>query len=194
MKYARTLEARAWGVEIFAQQAQAARARGVAVAQLDLERDAFPWESAYFEVAIANQVFEHLKNVCLPLAEIWRTLRPGGWFIASVPNLASLHNRVLLALGIQPTSIRALGPHVRGYTHREIQALVRLGGAFEIERSMGVGFYPIPARWSALMCVLWPAASHTTVVVSRKSGAVAAAPWLAWLEGERSKAAQTSWK
>src|SRR6058998_2525147 len=61
--------------------------------------------------AYGIQVFEHLKNVWLPMSEIARVLCAGGHLVFSVPNLASLHNRALLAFGRQPTSIRTFGPH-----------------------------------------------------------------------------------
>ena len=86
------------------------------------------------DVVISNQVFEHLKNVWRPMSEIGRVLREGGWLVLSVPNLASLHNRVLLALGRQPTSIRTLGPHVRGYTLGEMSRFVGLEGMLRVER------------------------------------------------------------
>jgi hypothetical protein len=121
-------------------------------------------------------VLEHVKNVWLPLSESWRVLRPGGWLIVSVPNLASLHNRVLLGLGRQPTSIRTLGPHVRGFTFREIRHVIGLEGAFEVTKAIGVGFYPLPTRLAGRPARLWAGASHTSVIVARRN-AGGEAPW-----------------
>src|SRR5205823_11009821 len=104
------------GIEVFDGPARVAEERGIDVARRDLERETFPWPDAAFDVVVANQVFEHLKNIWLPLSEAYRVLKAGGHLVVSVPNLASLHNRVLLAFGRQPTSIHTLGPHVRGYT------------------------------------------------------------------------------
>ena len=107
------------------QSTPAARPRlhGLSVEQvrLDLETAKFPWPDASVDVIVCNQVFEHLKNIWLPMSEIHRVLAPGGWLLLSVPNLGSLHNRMMLGLGLQPTSIRTLGPHVRGYTAHEIR-------------------------------------------------------------------------
>jgi SAM-dependent methyltransferase len=161
---ARTLQ----GVEIFAGPAEEASARGVDVARIDLERERLPLEDASVDVVICNQVLEHLKNIWLPMSEMHRVLRRDGHAVLSVPNLASLHNRALLALGRQPTSIRVLGPHIRGYAFREFCDLVALGGAYEIERKLAVGFYPLPSRLSRPVARLWPGAGHSTVVVARK--------------------------
>jgi SAM-dependent methyltransferase len=190
--YARRLRCPAFGIEIFEAQAREAEARGVQVARLDLEAEPFPWADASMGVVVSNQVFEHLKNVWRPMSEAYRVLRPGGWLVLSVPNLASLHNRALLGLGRQPTSIRTLGPHVRGYTFGEIQRFVALEGAFRVVRAVGVGFYPLPVPAANLPARLWPGASHTTVLLARKQPNLPEPPWVAWYRREREAGLQSS--
>jgi SAM-dependent methyltransferase len=177
------------GVEVYEGPAAEAEARGLEVARVDLEAGRFPWEDGSVDVVVCNQVLEHLKNIWLPMTEMHRVLRPGGHAVLSVPNLASLHNRVLLALGRQPTSIRVLGPHVRGYAFREFRDLVALGGAYEVQRALTAGFYPLPARFSRPFSSLWTGAGHTTIVLARKT--TAAPPWLAYIEGEVEGGMQT---
>ena len=188
--YAETLGCAACGIEVFADQAARARARGIEVAELDLERDRFPWPDGSIDVVVVNQVFEHLKNIWLPMSECWRVLRRDGLAVLSVPNLASLHNRALLLLGRQPTSIRTFGPHVRGYTFGEFRHLVTAGDAYRIDRARGVGFYPLPAAATGPLCALWPGASHTTLIVARKTRE-GAAPWNEHLTRELGQGMQT---
>jgi SAM-dependent methyltransferase len=145
-RYAAATGARPSGIELFPGPAAAAAERGVEVVRVDLERDPFPFPDQMFDVVVVNQVLEHLKNVWLPLAECYRVLAVGGLLVASVPNLASLHNRALLAVGAQPTSIRVRGPHVRGYTATEFGDLLALGGVLRVEHVEGVGFHPLPPR------------------------------------------------
>lgn len=191
-RYARRIGARPRGIEIFDAQARAAEARGIEVARLDLESECFPWGDASVDLVVSNQVFEHLKNVWRPMSEIHRVLRPGGWLVISVPNLASLHNRVLLALGRQPTSIRTLGPHVRGYTFGEIRRFIALDGAFRVVRAAGAGFYPFPAPFSRPFAAVWPGASHTSVVLARRAEGAGEAPWAAWYRAERAGGLQSA--
>jgi SAM-dependent methyltransferase len=179
------------GVEIFDAPARQAEARGIDVARLDLEHDAFPWPTASFDVVVSNQVFEHLKNIWLPLSEAYRVLKPGGNLVISVPNLASLHNRVLLAFGRQPTSIRTFGPHVRGYTLRELIGLLELSGGLAVQRVRGVGFYPLPARLARPLASLFTDASHTPVVVARKERHHDVPPWKAYRNREIDDGVQT---
>ena len=190
-RYARLLGCAAYGVEIFEAQARQAEARGIQVARLDLEDAAFPWADGSMDVVVSNQVFEHLKNVWRPMSEVFRVLRPGGWLVLSVPNLASLHNRVLLGLGRQPTSIRTLGPHVRGYTFGEIQRFVALDGAMRVVSARGAGFYPFPVPLANPFARLWPGASHSTVLLARKERDVSEPPWVAWYRAERAQGLQS---
>jgi SAM-dependent methyltransferase len=177
------------GVEVYEGPAAEAERRGLEVARADLEGGRLPWEDGSVDVVVCNQVLEHLKNVWLPMTEMHRVLRPGGHAVLSVPNLASLHNRVLLALGRQPTSIRVFGPHVRGYAFREFCDFVERCGAYEIERSLTAGFYPLPARLSVPLTTLWRGAGHTTIVLARKTEA--RPPWLDYISDEVEGGMQT---
>ncbi len=170
------------GVEVYEGPAATAERRGLEVARVDLETGRLPWADGSVDVVVCNQVLEHLKNVWLPMTEMHRVLRPGGHAILSVPNLASLHNRVLLALGRQPTSIRLFGPHVRGYAFGEFCDFVERGGAYAIERRLSAGFYPLPAKWTAPFSSLWRSAGHTTIVLARKTEAEP--PWLDYITAE----------
>jgi SAM-dependent methyltransferase len=177
------------GVEVYEAQAAEAEARGLEVARVDLESGRLPWEDESVDVVLCNQVLEHLKNVWLPMAEMHRVLRRGGHAVLSVPNLSSLHNRALLALGRQPSSIRVFGPHVRGFAFGEFREFVARDGAYEVERALSAGFYPLPAGASAPLNRLWPSAGHTTIVLARKT--TAPAPWRTYIDGAVDDGMQT---
>jgi SAM-dependent methyltransferase len=191
-RYARVLGGPAFGVELFEGPAREAESRDITVARLDLETGAFPWADGSMDVVVSNQVFEHLKNVWRPMSEIYRVLKPGGWLVLSVPNLGSLHNRVLLALGRQPTSIRTLGPHVRGYTFGEIRRFVALDGGFRVTRASGVGFYPFPVPLANPIARAWPGASHSTVLLARREPGPAEPAWSTWYRSQREAGLQSS--
>ena len=191
-RYRHRLGGPARGIEIFPGPAAAARARGIEVAEVDLETQRFPWSNESVDVVIANQVFEHLKNVWLPLSEIARLLVPGGRLVFSVPNLASVHNRVLLAVGRQPTSIRTFGPHVRGYTLRQVIDFLTLDRFLAVERIVGVGFYPFPVALAKPLARLWASGSHTPVVVVRRiAPSGTRPPWAAHFADAQAAGEQT---
>ena len=177
-RYAEILGGAAHGIEIVPAQADLARSRGVQTEEVDLETQRFPWADATFDVIVVNQVFEHLKNVWLPMSEIARVLRAGGHLIFSVPNLSSVHNRLMLGFGFQPSSIRTFGPHVRGFTYRQAREFVAFGGCFTVRRARGVGFYPLPARLATPLARAWAGGSHTPVIVARREATADSRPWL----------------
>jgi len=179
MKYAAVLGAKeVHGVEIFDEPISQARLKGIQVSKINLEADQFPFDDNRFDIVICNQVFEHLKQIFLPIDEIWRILKPGGSFILSVPNLASFHNRVMLLFGVQPSSIRVFGPHVRGYTLRALKEFVTTNENFKLEKVAGVGFYPLsPEAGGNLLAGLWKSACHTPVLLLRKNPVVAFISW-----------------
>jgi SAM-dependent methyltransferase len=184
VRYRDVLGGAARGVEVFKEQANRARSAGVEVAEVDLETETIPFADGCSDVVVANQVFEHLKNVWVPMSEMARLVAPGGHLVFSVPNLASLHNRVMLAFGFQPSAIRTFGPHIRGFTYRQTRQFVEYGGFFKIRRVTGVGFYPLPARLAGPLARAWVAASHTPILIAQR---VAAAdtppPWTAMTTG-----------
>lgn len=181
--------ARTLGVEVYDGPAASAERRGIEVARIDLESGRLPWPDDSVDVVVCNQVLEHLKNVWLPMAEMHRVLRAGGHAVLSVPNLASLHNRALLTLGRQPTSVRVFGPHVRGFAFGEFCDFVERGGAYEIACRLSAGFYPLPPPWSRPLAALWRGAGHTTIVLARKTATPP--PWLDYIEGEVDGGMQT---
>ena len=163
-----------FGVEVCEEKACSAEKKSITVARCNLEQPSFPWPDASMDIVVCNQVLEHLKNIFAVMDEISRVMKPGGILVASVPNLGSLHSRIMLLLGMQPSMIRVFGPHVRSFTHGEFKSFLMAGGAFEIVQSIGVGFYPLPANaFSNWVGRRWPSGSHTPVIVLRRTNAAA---------------------
>ena len=86
-------------------------------------------------------------------------LKPHGICIVGVPNLASLHNRLLLLFGFHPTSIRMFGPHVRGITKRDFILFAEKGGYFKCKKAYGSNFYPFPPFIAKILSKIFPGGS-----------------------------------
>lgn len=71
---------------------------------VNLNKDELPHRSESFDLVACDQVLEHIYQVDYALDEIYRVLRPGGYFICGTPNLAALHERVSLLFGFNPTT------------------------------------------------------------------------------------------
>jgi len=139
--------------------------------KLNVEDSPFPYPAGEFEVVVCNQVLEHLKNIFLPLSEMERVLKPGGWLALGIPNLAGLHNRALLALGFQPLCNAITGPHVRCFTHKGFLAFLRSNKNFTVEAVAGSSLYPLPWPLGDFGARLFPGLAAYTFYLLRKTGA-----------------------
>jgi SAM-dependent methyltransferase len=145
------IEAHAPYVEKLSQQ-------GIQVHSLNIEKDRFPFADESIDVVIANQVLEHTKELFWIFHEITRVLPLRGKFIIGVPNLASLHNRLLLLIGRQPTPIQNASAHVRGYTRHDLIRFLSLcfPGGYELKHFGGSNFYPFPPILARPMAHILP--------------------------------------
>ncbi len=151
-------EARVVGLESHGPYRDRLHAMGLETAACDIERDPFSFDAGSVDLIVANQVFEHIKDVFWVLHECARVLRVGGALVVGVPNLASLHNRLLLASGRQPTSLTNWSAHVRGYTKRDLVATIDkpFPGGFHLSDTAGANFYPLPGPIARRAARLWP--------------------------------------
>ncbi len=157
-------------LDIDPERVACARQRGYEAGRLNLESEKWPYEDGVFDLIVANQVFEHLKNWTLAVTEAARTLKLGGTLIVGVPNLASLHNRILLALGRQPTCIHPAGMHVRGFTYPGMLTVLGHGGVFRVRAFAGRVFYPFPEKAGTVLSRLWPTGSASLFLRCEREG------------------------
>jgi SAM-dependent methyltransferase len=61
-----------------------------------------PFPDASFDVVVAGELLEHLRDPAALVAEARRILRPGGRFVGSVPNAFRLKSRLLFLAGRAP--------------------------------------------------------------------------------------------
>jgi 2-polyprenyl-3-methyl-5-hydroxy-6-metoxy-1,4-benzoquinol methylase len=78
--------------------------RGIAVEDVDLERELLPHADASFDRIVATEILEHLATPGLFLSECWRVLRPGGALYLTTPNVVDLRGRARALLGRSPQS------------------------------------------------------------------------------------------
>ncbi|MBP9865374.1 MAG: class I SAM-dependent methyltransferase [Candidatus Omnitrophica bacterium] len=122
-----------------------ANQRGVKTQSVDLEKGLFPFPDDFFDTVIAAEIIEHVYDTDLFLKELKRVLRPGGTLVMSIPNMASLSNRIRMLFGAYPRNAeyRAGGAgHIRFYTAPVFKAQVQEAG-FEVLQFAGCNL-PMP--------------------------------------------------
>jgi 2-polyprenyl-3-methyl-5-hydroxy-6-metoxy-1,4-benzoquinol methylase len=112
------------GVDVDREALAEAAKLGIETKWADVD-EPFPFDDASFDVVVAGELIEHLRDPARFVAEVRRVLRPGGTFVGSVPNFFRLRNRLAMLFGRpldhDPTHLHVFAP-------RDVHALV---GAFE---------------------------------------------------------------
>jgi ubiquinone/menaquinone biosynthesis C-methylase UbiE len=114
---------------------------GVIYADYDASFDCLPFDDEYFDIINCNDVIEHLHtSPQRMLTEMRRVLKKGGFLLITTPNLAALHNRIMLLFGgtvhhsiedwfHNPIWRRTtFTGHIREYTPRELRYMLRESG------------------------------------------------------------------
>lgn len=158
------------GIEVYEPYANELRRVGVTVHSLNIEKDKLPFADECVDVIVVNQIMEHVKEVFWLLHEISRTLKVGGSLIIGVPNLASFHNRLLLLIGEQPSTIQNNSAHVRGYTKKDILSLLYscFPGGYDLRLFGGSNFYPLPAFLAKPMANIFPNGAWSIFLLIKK--------------------------
>jgi SAM-dependent methyltransferase len=110
----------------------------------DAEKDRYPYPDGHFSTVLCCELIEHLFTDPMHLmSEVNRILKPGGHFVLTTPNIASLRAVGAILLGYHPGFFHSyLRPdqsgegdarHNREYTPREIHQLLESSG-FEVAR------------------------------------------------------------
>lgn len=89
------------GVDVDREALAEAAKLGIEAVWADVE-EPLPFEEASFDVVVAAELLEHLRDPAAVVAEAARVLRPGGTFAGSVPNAYRLRNRLTFLAGRPP--------------------------------------------------------------------------------------------
>ncbi|HEX9194350.1 MAG TPA: class I SAM-dependent methyltransferase [Burkholderiales bacterium] len=123
------------GVEIVREAADRARQKGLDVRVADVEREGVPF-AEQFQIVLCLDLLEHLRDPWATLRRIGGSIRPEGWLIASIPNIA--HFSILSDLMFRDDwSYSEAGildrTHFRFFTRRTARQLLS-GAGLEVVR------------------------------------------------------------
>ncbi|MCL0061594.1 class I SAM-dependent methyltransferase [Thermodesulfovibrionales bacterium] len=119
-----------------------------------------PFSDDYFDVITCIAVMEHVYDIFFLVKEAHRILKPGGYIIAEVPNIAYLKYRISFLLGKLPATssphnwkeIGWDGGHIHYFTMKKFCWLFEQQG-FKIEKKTGSGFLAkFRNWWPSLLC------------------------------------------
>lgn len=96
-----------YGVDFDEGALRIAKGRGARTIRLNLETDPIPLVSKEFDIVIATEILEHLRDPVRMVQQIKRLLAESGVALISLPNECTLYHRlkVLFGYGIDGTSL-----------------------------------------------------------------------------------------
>jgi SAM-dependent methyltransferase len=181
------------GVDCDLDRLGVAARRGIETHALDLERDAIPVASNSVGLVTCFGVLAYLSLYDQVLGESARVLEDDGWFLFSMPNLASHQNRLAILFGYQPSQVdvsspfrgagtfhrkslnrQGMPPLLHAATLRCMKELLDLYG-FDVE--IARGFSPRPFNNAALRRAAsqFPSGSRRFMIRARKRPSVPSA-------------------
>jgi SAM-dependent methyltransferase len=137
---------------------------------LNIETQSLPIATGSIDLIMANQVLEHTKEIFWIFHEVTRSLKIGGHFLFGVPNVASLHNRLLLLFGVQPSQHKLCSAHVRPFSKNDTLKFVDacFPGGYRLTAFGGAQFYPFPPRLARPLASMFPTAAFSIFFLLRK--------------------------
>jgi SAM-dependent methyltransferase len=93
------------GVDRDARAVKGAKGKGVQARCAVLGSEPLPYEDGRFDLVTSFGMLDYLPDFDPAIEEIVRLIKPGGYVLISLPNLASWHNRLALLLGYQPRDV-----------------------------------------------------------------------------------------
>ncbi|HZC29658.1 MAG TPA: class I SAM-dependent methyltransferase [Gaiellaceae bacterium] len=112
---------RVTGVDVDREALAQAAELGIETHWADLD-ERFPFGDAAFDVVVAGELLEHVRDPQHIVGEARRVLCPGGRLIGSVPNAYRLKNRLRFLLGRAPESDPT---HLHMFSPSEVRGLLR---------------------------------------------------------------------
>jgi SAM-dependent methyltransferase len=108
------------GVDADREALAEAQKLGIETRWADLD-DPLPFGDASFDVVVAGELLEHLRDPHRVVSEVLRVVRPGGTFVGSVPNAYRLKNRLRFLLGRKPENDPT---HLQMFSAHDVRALL----------------------------------------------------------------------
>ncbi len=154
------------GVDISKDALRAAKKRGIDAKFANLDSGRIPFADGCFDAVFCGDVIEHIFDTERLLGEVRRVLKPDGFMVMSVPNVAAWYNRIIMLFGFIPVwvesaSVHYVGNpfmdsgmgHVKAFTKRSALQLLALCGfrAVEVNGSSVRGY----GKWNRAVEGMW---------------------------------------
>ena len=135
-----------YGIDLHEGSLRMAAQRGVIPTLADIEDDGVDFEDQTFDAAVMGDVMGYFLDPDFVMREIHRVLKSGAKFVLTVPNLASIGNRILAVFGHTPyeMDIRPFGGgYQRLYTFKSLRNLLTSNGFDVVSMEANLVHWPL---------------------------------------------------
>jgi SAM-dependent methyltransferase len=109
------------GVDVDRDALEHAASLGIETHWADVD-EPLPFDGESFDVVVAGELLEHIRDPAGLVSEARRALRAGGTFVGSVPNAFRLKNRLRFLVGLQPDNDPT---HLHLFSAQDMRTLLR---------------------------------------------------------------------
>lgn len=163
-KLIRDKKCRVYGVDISARAIEQAKERLKAAVRTDIEREELPFENQVFDVIVMADVLEHLVHPQAVLDIARKRLKPEGFMLVSIPNVANIRIRLRLLFGQWRYTESGIldSTHLHFYTRKTAKEFFEQLGFAVAEIAATPGFDFVIGKWRLFrgitdrMCQLHP--------------------------------------
>lgn len=131
------------GVDVSEELLKLARAKGIDAHFCDVDENNLPFPDNTFDLVVSSDVIEHVLHTDHLLNEINRVLKPGGLYVAVIPNVNQPISFVMqFILDLTPMyAARYRCPHYRDFSARLFGRILQRHG-FDVLRREGSFIFP----------------------------------------------------
>lgn len=135
LRIRKVFKSKVYGIDVSPKAIETAKNNLDLAILADASFDALNLDDDYFDVIIFADVLEHVYDARQLLIRMERYLKPGGYYLISVPNIANWYIRLKLLLGIFDYAEQGIldKTHIRFYTLKTIESTLKNSG-FRISR------------------------------------------------------------
>lgn len=164
-------ECKLFGIDFGEWNFEKLKSKNIAPFSVNIEAEPLPFKDGSIDLIIANQILEHTKEIFWINHEIFRTLKIGGYLFLGVPNILSLHNRILMAFGYHPTQYKLISAHLRPFSKKDVFNFYQnIGNSFcKINGFWGSQFYPFPKLMARFFSRFFPNFSFSIFFLIQKT-------------------------
>ncbi len=121
------------GVDVDRDALEHAASLGIDTRWADVD-EPLPFDDESFDVVVAGELLEHIRNPAMLVSEARRTLRADGTFVGSVPNAFRLKNRLRFLVGLPPDNDPT---HLHQFSPQDMRALLHEFGDVQMDLVAG---------------------------------------------------------